>query len=324
MRVVHWSSYNRSGMHKAASSLFIAERALGLDSKLVNVQESPEWDEFADADIHVAHTFFPEAMRKRLTKPLKLVWVGHGIPEHVFDSAINMHRYQGYGHGDPWMLLQHFLREADARVTFWDRHAWFYRSMLPRSVPVHVVPMGIEHDFWAGGKSAGKFAGAPSALTLENIWREKWPLELFQCWADVYRAVPGACLHSPNVPADQHRYWAPLINANGASYGMHWSDHNFPHGELRNVFKSIDFYVGLVRYGDFNRTSHEASVAGAKVISYRGNPYADFWVSEGDQRVMRDELIGILSGETPARDRLPVPHIAETAAAMKAIYEGIV
>jgi hypothetical protein len=121
-----------------------------------------------------------------------------------------------------------------------------------------------------------------------------------------------------------HRQFAPLMDRNGAAYGMHWSALTFNHVALRDIFKSIDFFIGLVRYGDFNRLSHEANVGGAKTISYRGNPHSDFWLTEGDQREVARELLAILRGDVEPRQKDPVPHIEETAVAMQAIYERIV
>ena len=47
-------------------------------------------------------------------------------------------------------------------------------------------------------------------------------------------------------------------------------------------------------------------------------------MTEGDQRVIAKEMIDILKGQTPPREKTPVPDIAETALAMKAVYERIV
>jgi len=114
------------------------------------------------------------------------------------------------------------------------------------------------------------------------------------------------------------------VNRNGASYGSHISPLIFAHSELRNVFKSIDFFIGLVRYGDFNHLSMQAAASGCKTISYAGNPYSDFWLTEGDQRKMAQELLPVLKGDAkPRKDKLPVPDVLETAEAMKSIYEGL-
>src|SRR5258705_12963974 len=81
MKVCHWSSFNQSGMHKVAETLMLAERKLGLDSYLINIQEVPseQWDQYADADLHVPHTHFPNEMRKRLSRPLKMCFRGQKV-----------------------------------------------------------------------------------------------------------------------------------------------------------------------------------------------------------------------------------------------------
>jgi hypothetical protein len=189
---------------------------------------------------------------------------------------------------------------------------------------VDLVPLGLDKAFWKPGPSRGKFSGEPSLFTSENCHYIKWPLDLFLMWPWVYPQVNGnPCLHAAYLPTDQHRWFFPLINRNGASYASHVSPLAFQSEDLRNVFYSVDFVIGLVRYGDFNRLSLEANASGAKTISYRGNVYADFWLTEGDQREMTKELVSILNGQTEPRAKETVPDIVETAIAMKAIYERI-
>lgn len=324
MKVVHWSLTNNSGMHRVAENIAAAEVALGLDSHNVDCSvRSAEWEAALDADIMCVHTHFPNELRKKVSKPLKIVWVGHGTPDHVFQSSVEAGLGAPYGHADPLMLMQYWLRTADARVTFWPRHQWIYQRMVDRGTTVHCVPMGVDTAFWAAGVSRGKYEGTPSLFTAENPHYLKWPYDLFTLWPDVFDQLDGAKLHAVYVPRDMHRWVFPWINANGCAYGSHISPITFPHEELRNVFRSIDFYCGLVRYGDFNQVALQANAAGATTISYAGNPFSDYWMTEGDQRVMAGELTAILKGETPKRDKQAVPDIAETASAMQAIYEGI-
>ena len=307
-----------------AETLARAERKLGLDSHLVNVQEVPtaEWDKYADFDIHVPHTHFPNEMKKRLSRPLKMVFVAHGTPEYVFQSSVEEAK-KGYGHGDGWMLFMHWMRVADAVVTFWPRHQAIMKSMCDKNTPVHLVPLGLDLEFWAAGQSKGKFTGRPSVMTCENSHFIKWAYDLLIAWPWVIDELPDATLHVNYLPVDQHRWFFPLVNRNGASYGSHISANMFAHEELRNILRSIDFYVNPVRYGDHNRMGMEASLCGAKVISYKGNPYSDFWIDEGDQRVMASDLIHILKGKTEPRTPDPIPSAAEMAQAMKDVYESI-
>lgn len=310
-------------MNRVAESMVQAEKRLGLDSHLLNLQETDSWDVALDADIQVCHTHFPDVLRKKLRKPLKLVWVGHGTPEQVINTAVDAAIKGEYGHGDSLMLMQHWLRTADARVTFWPRHAWLYQSMVDKGTKIHCIPLGVDKSFWSQGESRGKYQGTPSLWSGENPHKIKWPLDLIQAWPYVYPELDGACLHLCYLATNMHRTFAPLINSNGAGYGMHWSPITWVHEELRNVFKSVDFFIGLVRYGDFNRLSLEANAAGCKTISYSGNPYSDYWIPEGDQRNIANELVKILKGDVEPRVKEEVPDQLETAAYMLDIYNSI-
>jgi len=327
MRVCHYSMFNKSGMHRVAESLVAAEKKLGLDSTLINIHELGQAqiiEQGTDGDIQVSHTHFPDYMRKNLSKPLKLVWVGHGTPEHVFQTSVEAGQNKGYGHGDGWMLVQHWLQTADACVTFWPRHQKIWQSLCDKHTIVDCVPLGVDKSFWIPAPTKGKFAGSPSVFTAENGHYIKWPLDLFILWPWVYPHVKGnALLHACYLPNDQHRWFFPLVNRNGCSYASHISPLVWAPAALKNVHNSVDYYIGLVRYGDFNRACLEANSCGTKTISYIGNPYSDFWLPEGDQRVMADELIKILNKEVEPRKKEIVPDIEETAKGMKAIYERI-
>jgi len=310
-------------MHRVAESIALAECALGHDSILVNPQQPNEWDAGVDADIHVLHTHFPVAMTKRLSKPQKIVYVAHGTPDHVFQSSVEDGSNFPYGFSNTLLQEMNWLKNADARVTFWPRHQWIFQQMVDNGTKVHLVPLGVDKAFWSAGATRGRFAGAPSVFAAENAHYIKWPYDLFVAWPDVARALDEATLHCIYLPKDMHWWFAPFCYANGSAYRSHISPITFDTEGLRNAFQSTDFFCGLVRYGDFNQLSLQANAAGATTISYAGNDYADYWVTEGDQRILVRELTAILKGETPKRAKTPVPDISETAAAMVAIYEGI-
>jgi len=324
MKVAHWTMYNKSGMNRVAESISKAECELGVDSHICDIQSTVDFPNMLDCDIHVSHTHFPDAIKKQLTRPLKLVWVGHGTPEHVFQSAVEAGAGDRYGHGDSWMLIQHWLQTADALVTFWSRHQAIWKSLCDKNTIVDLVQLGVDKTFWKKQPSRGKFAGDPSLFTSENAHYIKWPLDLFILWPWVYPYVKGnACLHAAYLPRDVHRWFFPLVNRNGASYASHITPITFSHEDLVNTLNSVDYYIGLVRYGDFNRMSLEANASGTKTISYEGNIYSDFWVTEGDQREIANRLIRILNNEVEPRIKEPVPDIIDTAKAMIKIYERI-
>ena len=325
MKVAHWVWLNKSGMARVAESMALAERAIGLDSVLVDVMgDLAKWELVHDADIHVCHTHIPDVQRRKFKAGHKVVYVAHGTPEHIFKSAVEAGLNKGYGHADSWMLTQNWLRTADATVTFWPRHQALWKSLSDRRTKVECIPLGVDRTFWKPTPSQGKFAGSPSLFTAENCHDIKWPLDLFIAWPWVIERVnPEAKLHAAYLPNNQHRWFFPLVNRNGCSYASHISGESFDHERLRNAFCSVDYYVGLVRYGDHNRISLEANACGVKTISYAGNPYSTFWIPEGDQRVMADALVDIIEGKTPPREVSQVPDISETASAMKAVYESL-
>lgn len=322
MKVAHWSIGNRSGMHRVAESVCEAEKKLGLNSVLVNLDKPEEFSAGDDADIHVSHTWLPD-IYKKMDAGKKIVWVGHGVPEHVFLSSVEAGNHGGYGFGDSWMLIQFFLQNSDAIVTFWPRHAALYQSMCDKNTIVDCIPLGVDLDFWKPVESRGKFVGEPSLFSCENAHYIKWPLDLFITWGYVLPKIPTGTLHVVYLPMDQHRWMFPLVNRNGASYGSHITSTIFDKDSLRNAFCSTDYFIGLVRYGDYNRSCLEAKACGAKVISYRGNPYADFWLTEGDQREMAFELLSILRNEVSPLETIGVPSVEETAQAMIDIYKRI-
>jgi hypothetical protein len=322
MKCRHWVLLNGSGMCNVAKSMAEAETRLGLDSLTVDVLKPETWEEAQDADIHVVHTDFPASMRKRVTKPLKIVWVAHGTPEHVFEGAVEDGK-KGYGHADGFMLMQFWLNTADARVTLWPRHQWLYQSMVSKGAVIDCVPMGVDLEFWKGGSDLGRYAGKPSVWTAENPHRIKWPLHVFQMWPEIRKELPEAVLHANYLPNDMHRWFFPLVNSNGTSHGAHIGPFTFPHENLRSIFKSIDFFLGLVRYGDTNHLAMQANAAGAKTISYPGNPYSDYWVPEGDQRRTAEALIEILKGDAEPRAKNVVPDFMDTAQAMDTIFQRI-
>jgi hypothetical protein len=323
MKVAHWTWGNKSGMHRVAESIVKAEKGLGVDSRLVWTDSKTEDREWAlTADIHMAHTHISEDIWNQRPRP-PVIWLAHGTPEVIFHEANESARMGGYGAGDPLMLVQYWMQNADAMVTFWPRHEKIWKSLCDRNTIVRHIPLGLDKEEWKPQVSAGKFAGNPALLSAENCYEIKWPLDLVIAWPWVQEEITKARLHLTYLPANQHRCWFPLINRNGSSFSSYASSKVFGHAELRNAFASVDYYIGLVRYGDFNRLSLEAKACGCTLISYIGNPYADYWIPEGDQRIIADVLISILRGEVEKRQTAEVPDIAVTAVGLMQLYTEV-
>lgn len=301
-----------------------------MDSVLIPAENPAIYEQAFDADVHVGHTCLPlmangKSFQKQLTKPFRLVSIGHGTPEHVFEGSVQAAEFGRYAPSDSFMILLHDLKRAHARVTFWPRHKWILDQFMATGTEIKLVKLGVDKKFWAEGESRGKYAGNPSLLSCENSHAIKWPLQLLLMWPYVADELAEACLHVCYLPTDQARHWFPLVDGNGAHFRAHIGPWTFPHDELRRVFKSFDFLWNGVRFGDFNVLGLEAVAAGLKVISYKGNPYSHYWIEEGDIRTQCEQLTAVLRGDVEERtDREEVIDVAETAKQMGEIYDSII
>ena len=319
MKIAHWTEKLGSGMSRVAEEMASIETSLGLESAVYN-PFLPVEEEARQADIHVVHQHLPDEFHH---SGAKKVYVTHGTPEHVFQSSVEAGLNCGYGASDPLMIAQYWLKEADAIATFWPRIQAVWQGLCQKPKTVDLVPMGIDTEFWKPTETRGKYAGDPSLFTAENCHYIKWPLDLMIMWPWVTDKVPMARLHLHYLPRDQHRWWFPWMHQNGMAFKSYISGNSLEWPDLRNAFCSTDYFIGLVRYGDFDRLCLEARASGAKVISWAGNEYAHYWLHEGDQRVQAEELIAILKGEVEPRQAKDVPTKEEMAKAMLSIYERI-
>ncbi len=331
MRIAHWAATNTSGMAHMAAACAEGERRLGHESVLVDVDAAGTWlsGVAVEADVHVCHTRFPDIQRARVRnhtgKEAKVVFVAHGIPEHNMEIAVNAALGpEQYCPADHWMLTRHWLRVSDAFVVFNERQQAIYQTMVPKAQTIDCVPMGVDRAFWAVGEADGeRMRGQPSVWMSENQARIKWALDVLIAWPWVAKELPQAFLHAHYLPFDMHRFLIDLANTNGAAYYATLSARTFSHETLRTMWKRTDFNLATTRYGDNTLLTMQAESAGLATISYPGNQYASYWVPEGDQRVLAQELVKIFSGDVAPRAKLDVPDLLDTAKAMTGIYERV-
>ncbi len=308
-----------------------AELAMGVEARCLDPFDPAQkfWDWALDADVHIGHTHIPDifngkSFRKSCTKPFKWVFPVHGTPEIVFESSVKDAEQNGYNTGTSFAHHQISMQNADAIVTFWSRHQALYKLATDKHTIVDLIPMGLDVEFWKGGASQGKYLGKPSFLSCENQYPFKWSVEIIRLWPWVRAELDEAYLHATNLPGTLQRFVDVLAARYGSLYGGIYGSWNYDPTNLRNILKQIDFYISPVRYGDHNRMSLEAAAAGAKVISFEGNEYADFWMREGDQRRIAHDIIAIGKGDVePRADKKPVPTEREMAEAAVNVYERI-
>lgn len=332
MKIAHWVMLNGSGMHHMAEAMAEGERRLGHESHLIDVGRPGDWTSglALEADVHVNHTRFPIEQSKRITahtgKAPKVVFVSHGIPEHVIELAAQHHVPERFhaSSDDVWAMFRHCLRSSDAIVVFTPRYQALFQTMVSPLQPIDLIPMGVDRAFWAAGVApTDQLKGEPVVWTCENQHRIKWALDLFLAWPFVLRERHLAHLHAHFIPLDMHRILVDLANTNGAAMGATISSCRFSHQQLRDIWQTCDFNMATTRYGDNTLLTMQAEAAGLPTISYPGNEYASFWIAEGDQRTMAEELIKIFDGETPMRAKREVPDLADTARAMETVYARV-
>lgn len=321
---------NGSGMHRVAASMARAELAIGVESVLLDPFDTQQvgWESALDADVHVSHTHIPEwigahSFPKSCTKPYRWVFPVHGTPELVFEASVEDARLNGYNTGTSFAHHQRGMQMADAVMAFVPRHHALYDLATDKHTIIDLIPMGIDVDFWSGGTSLGRYAGKPSFFNSENQYPFKWGIELIRLWPWVRAELDEAVLHVVNIPGGLQRFVDVLSARYGSLHGAIIGAWSYDHANLRNILKSVDYYVSPVRYGDFNRMSMEAGASGVQVISYPGNDYADYWIPEGDQRRVAAELIRIGKGDVEPRAKSPVPTERDMAEATVHVYERI-
>ncbi len=319
MKVAHWTFFNGSGLANMAAEMAEAEKPFGVDVVICDTQKPATWAAGMDADIHVVHSHVPDAISFDKTK--KLVDVQHGSPEHTFELSVTQGLYGAYGASDSLAVSGFLLKRADAVVSMWERQAYLLESMT--RTKVYTIPMGVDTKFWTPVPKQNLLSGKPSVLTGENSHTCKWPVDIMFTWGKIAEQLHDARLHAINVPHDQHKWWFPLAYMTNTMYSAYVSGFRCNKNQLRDFFCAADYYYSPVEYGDHNRVSLEAAACGTKVISYRGNQWAHYWITEGDQRIQVQEMLAILKGETKPREVPKVPDITETAEAMLKVYEEV-
>ena len=329
LRVCHHTLKNPSGLNMMSVHMAVAEKKLGIDS-YVTFSTDPEFalkpndpsqiefisqKDAMEADIHVSHSSTPKDAKG------KVVHFAHGTPET--NMYLSMEEQINHGSRARYLMASAIasVNHNDATVTFWPRHQYIWKSLAPHA-RIELVPMGQNTDFWKPVIPQYKWPGDPSIFNCENCHNIKWPLDLFLAFPEVMRET-NAVLHAHYIPQNQHHLWYPIITANAVITRAFISSTIFDSTTLRDAFSAVDYYVNPVRYGDFNTIGLQAKACGCKVISYKGNPYSDFWLDEGDQRVIARQLIDIFKGNVQPRVTEKVPVMEDMAKAMIKIYETL-
>jgi len=318
MKITHWALKNGSGLAQVAEDLSVCEKQAGIESIVCDALNPNDVKMGMNADLHVAHAHIPSEIAVRHTKPW--ITVAHGAPEYVMETMATEDglNQKGNSFAAGWMMMQ----QADAVVSFWDRHIKMYLNWTDK--PIYKINMGVPLGFWQKESVATKQPGTPAFLTCENSVRSKWILDLLLLFPWLLEDFPDAALNCYYVPMMQHKMFYPILYATKAVRGVYISSQKLNKQLLLQTLRGSDYYLNLCRYGDFNQMGMQAKAAGCKVISYRGNPYADYWITEGDQRDMAIQLLAIMKGWTQPRNNVePIPDTKDMVNGMLRVYQEV-
>jgi len=329
MKVVHTAQVtpHRCGLYETARDLVMAERALGIDARLLDPRMSSDdrgapmaATAFAEqADVVVNHSALGPC--EKMDKPI--VHVMHGRPRSSFLLEVA---------GSTKVYTYLAAQAKDARfkafVTLWPEYVPYWSAILPPE-KVKAVPAPVNLSEWTpDGPSGYGFHGKGGEINVvcSDVWRMDvdpyWSVNAFIHFA---RKHPKAKLHLYGTSKDRQK-WAPLLAVvKGA--GALGELTGFVSG-LANVYRAADMLLTPHRIA--TRTVREALACGCSVVMGPGNDYTPYTadperlldVTEAMERCLTDRRADAGGARDANRQRAeryfdPVA----TARAMKAILE---
>lgn len=296
MKVAHSAicTPRRCGLYETARELVAAERALGIDARLVDPKPHPtagitgsdrgvpiaslEWG--ADADLVVSHSGHDGTPIADATNPI--IVAVHGRPASTFAGERD-------GGAPSYSYLQARAQRDRYRgfITFWPEHVPYLLGLVhPKSV--HYVPATVDLDHWCPGPTTYSFGGARGGVNvvLADPWTRS-DTSMIGCVHAFERfrhAVPEARLHI--FAHDGNARGLAAIRAMlGPNLGVvqGWA------ADLRRVYRAADLV--LTPHVIATRTKREALATGCPVTVC--DPH--------DLDATADDMMGRLGAKNAAR-----------------------
>lgn len=274
MKVAHAVivSPNRCGLYETTRELVFAERALGLDARLVDPKPMKEYahleedrgvpiagmDWGAGADLVVSHSGHDGTPLAETSQPI--VHVAHGRPLSTF-----LGERDGGAPGYSYNVRRSQHSRYRCAVTFWPEYEPIFRTLW-REKPVHVVTPPVDASYWSPGLTSYDFGGKAAAINvvMTDPWsrRDVSPFHAVHAFARFAQLVPGARLHLYAVDGNTKGIDAMRMLL-GASMGVvqGWAS------DLRSVYRAADLLITPHRI--YTRSIREAMACGCQVVSGR-------------------------------------------------------
>lgn len=277
MRLAHIAiaTPRKCGLYETTRELVAAERALGVDARIVDPKPVPglypgdedrgvpladmEWATKADVIVsHSGHDGTPVADTDQ-----PIIHVAHGRPLHSW-----LGEHEGGTPVYSYNLARAKMERYVACVTFWPEHAPIWQ-LAWGSKPVYTIPAPVDTTYWSPGPNEYDFAGKGGDfnVVMTDPWcrRDVVPFALIHAFALFRQQVPGAKLHLYAVDLKNLKGVRPLLAMLGDGVGVvqGWA------ADLRPVYRAADML--LTPHGIATRSVREAMACGVQVLQLEGD-----------------------------------------------------
>jgi glycosyltransferase involved in cell wall biosynthesis len=314
-RWVHWlmPEASMSGLISYTFQQHFTALELGIDSHICffNYKEGIATAKFPQTrlpDMKISpHSVKDGAINiiHNLASPFKLdnmVMELHGMPQWVIRSM------------DSLTTVCSKLESAELCLTRFPSHVPYWKELTDK--PIHVIPPGLDLNFWKPEGEAIEFAYHPTVLWADS-WREgvKEPWDLLYAMKMVARANPAAKLKMVNIPSYYRDILHYFIGRLKLDNVIDWPIE----GQVRNVdeyYRGADVVYSPVNE-DGNNTVWEARSCGIPVITLLPTAVeiAEAILRQGSKAEIKkvDQALGI--------DQAKAYDMKNTVKAMAGIFE---
>jgi len=283
MKIAHTAvvTPHRAGLYETTRDLVAAERALGLDARIIDPVNSgrqgedrgvpimgPGW--LNECRIIVSHSGLSKAM---LATDLPVIHVMHGRPHSSFlleqAGKIPVYSYLAGAADNPRFA---------AFVTYWREFLPYFRLLLPVD-KLHAITPPVDLERWTpdgpGGYGFHGHKGAVNVVCAE-VWRDdKDPFHIIHAFALFAEKHPGAKLHIYAAP-QRGNAWA-VLRSRLKALGILGEVCDFVSG-LENVYRAAD--VAITSQSMATRSVREPLACGCPVVMAPAQaPYTPYTVN---------------------------------------------
>ena len=279
MKVAHLAivSPRQCGLYETARDMVAAERAIGMDARLVDPVtdksgkdrgvpiEKQAWAQ--GADVWVSHS----GPNKCVSNGHPIIHMLHGRPYSSFLLELDTDDHCVY----TYVMKAVKAETTTAFVTLWPEHVPYWGVFVPED-KLHAAPAPVDLQAWQSeGLSGYDFHGhrRGTNVIISDMWREdSKPYHSIMAYAIFARNHPEARLHIYATPQKQgdkvDRFLTPLVARDqiGEVKGQIQG--------LENVYRAADMLITPHRIA--TRTVREALACGCQVVMGPGNDYTPY------------------------------------------------